>query len=285
MVRLKSLENNYNKHPLINTKAIKLIAEVAKETNQPVYLIGGYVRDLFLERNSDDLDFVTLGSGIDLAKQIGRKMKIKQVSYFKNFGTAMINYDGKEFQFVGARKESYREDSRNPIVENGSLEDDQNRRDFTINALAISLNKDDYGELLDPFNGLKDLNAKIIKTPLDPDVTFSDDPLRMLRAIRFAAQLDFNIDKSTFESIIKNAHRIDIISQERITEELQKIIKSNFPSYGFKLLEKAGILELIFSEFTMLKGVEVINGQAHKDNFFHTLTVLDNIVPFSKKNV
>ena len=285
MVRLKSLENNYNKHPLINTKAIKLIAEVAKETNQPVYLIGGYVRDLFLARNSDDLDFVTLGSGIDLAKKIGKKMKIKQVSYFKNFGTAMINYDGKEFQFVGARKESYREDSRNPIVENGSLEDDQNRRDFTINALAISLNKDDYGELLDPFNGLKDLIAKIIKTPLDPDVTFSDDPLRMLRAIRFASQLDFKIEKTTFESIVKNAPRIEIISQERITEELQKIITSNFPSYGFKLLEKAGILELIFPEFTMLKGVEVINGQAHKDNFFHTLTVLDNIVPFSKKNV
>ena len=223
MVRLKSLENNYSNHSLINTQAIQLISEVAFDANQQVYLIGGYVRDLILERKSDDLDFVTVGSGIDLAKKVGEKLKVKQVSFFKNFGTAMINFQNKEYQFVGARKESYRENSRNPIVENGTLEDDQNRRDFTINALAISLNKNDFGQLIDPFNGINDLAAKLIKTPLNPDITFSDDPLRMLRAIRFASQLNFKIEKLTFESIIKNANRIEIISQERVTEELQKI--------------------------------------------------------------
>ena len=285
MVRLKSLENNYGNHSLINNEVIHLISEVAFDANQQVFLIGGYVRDLILDRKSDDLDFVTVGSGIDLAKKVGEKLKIKQVSFFKNFGTAMINFQNKEYQFVGARKESYRENSRNPVVENGTLEDDQNRRDFTINALAVSLNKNNFGILIDPFNGMNDLAAKIIKTPLNPDITFSDDPLRMLRAIRFASQLNFKIEKSTFDSIIKNAHRIKIISQERVTEELQKIIKSDSPSYGFKLLEKSGILELIFPEFTKLKGVEIINGKGHKDNFYHTLTVLDNIVPFSKNNV
>ena len=202
MVRLKSLENNYGNHSLINTEVIHLISEVAFDANQQVFLIGGYVRDLILDRKSDDLDFVTVGSGIDLAKKVGEKLKIKQVSFFKNFGTAMINFQNKEYQFVGARKESYRENSRNPVVENGTLEDDQNRRDFTINALAVSLNKNNFGILIDPFNGMNDLAAKIIKTPLNPDITFSDDPLRMLRAIRFASQLNFKIEKSTFDSII-----------------------------------------------------------------------------------
>ena len=284
-MKLKSLENNFSNHPLINTKTIESIAKSANEVNQPVYLIGGYVRDIFLNRKSQDLDFVTIGSAKELATTIAKKLNIKEVAHFKNFGTAMIKYGGQELQFVGARKESYRHDSRNPAVENGSLEDDQNRRDFTINALAISLNKETYGQLLDPFNGLKDLKDEILKTPLDPDVTFCDDPLRMLRAIRFAAQLNFTIDERTFQSISKNNQRIEIVSKERVTEELQKIIGSSNPSYGFKLLDKSGLLNLIFPEFSLLKGVEVINGMAHKDNFYHTLNVLDNLLPYSENNI
>ena len=284
-MKLKSLENNFSNHPLINTKTIESIAKSANEVNQPVYLIGGYVRDIFLNRKSQDLDFVTIGSAKELASTIANKLNIKELAHFKNFGTAMIKYGGQELQFVGARKESYRHDSRNPVVENGSLEDDQNRRDFTINALAISLNKETYGQLLDPFNGLKDLKDEILKTPLDPDVTFCDDPLRMLRAIRFAAQLNFTIDERTFQSISKNNQRIEIVSKERVTEELQKIIGSRNPSYGFKLLDKSGLLNLIFPEFSLLKGVEVINGMAHKDNFYHTLNVLDNLLPYSENNI
>ena len=284
-MKLKSLENNFSNHPLINTKTIESIAKSANEVNQPVYLIGGYVRDIFLNRKSQDLDFVTIGSAKELATTIAKKLNIKELAHFKNFGTAMIKYGGQELQFVGARKESYRHDSRNPVVENGSLEDDQNRRDFTINALAISLNKETYGQLLDPFNGLKDLKDEILKTPLDPDVTFCDDPLRMLRAIRFAAQLNFTIDERTFQSISKNNQRIEIVSKERVTEELQKIIGSSNPSYGFKLLDKSGLLNLIFPEFSLLKGVEVINGMAHKDNFYHTLNVLDNLLPYSENNI
>ena len=284
-MKLKSLENNFSNHPLINTKTIESIAKSANEVNQPVYLIGGYVRDIFLNRKSQDLDFVTIGSAKELATTIAKKLNIKELAHFKNFGTAMIKYGGQELQFVGARKESYRHDSRNPAVENGSLEDDQNRRDFTINALAISLNKETYGQLLDPFNGLKDLKDEILKTPLDPDVTFCDDPLRMLRAIRFAAQLNFTIDERTFQSISKNNQRIEIVSKERVTEELQKIIGSSNPSYGFKLLDKSGLLNLIFPEFSLLKGVEVINGMAHKDNFYHTLNVLDNLLPYSENNI
>ena len=284
-MKLKSSENNFSSHPLVNTTTLKSIAKVAENNKQPLYLVGGYVRDLLLNRSSYDLDFVTLGSGIDLAKKIAAALNVKQVSYFKNFGTAMLNVNNQELQFVGARKESYNKNSRNPIVEDGTIEDDQNRRDFTINALAISLNSDDFGQLIDPFNGLKDLKEKTIKTPLDPDITFSDDPLRMLRAIRFASQLNFKIENDTFSSISKNSQRIEIISQERITEELQKIIKSDSPSYGFKLLDKSGLLSIIFPEFTRLKGVDVINGMAHKDNFYHTLAVLDNILPYSKNNV
>tara|TARA_Y100001968_G_C19449486_1_gene767532 strand:- start:4854 stop:6296 length:1443 start_codon:yes stop_codon:yes gene_type:complete len=284
-VKLKSLENNFSNHPLINTKTIESIAKSANEVNQPVYLIGGYVRDIFLNRKSQDLDFVTIGSAKELATTIAKKLNIKEVAHFKNFGTAMIKYGGQELQFVAARKESYRHDSRNPVVENGSLEDDQNRRDFTINALAISLNKESYGQLSDPFNGLKDLKDEILKTPLNPDVTFCDDPLRMLRAIRFAAQLNFTIDERTFQSISKNNQRIEIVSKERVTEELQKIIGSINPSYGFKLLDKSGLLNLIFPEFSLLKGVEVINGMAHKDNFYHTLNVLDNLLPYSENNI
>ncbi len=284
-MKLKSLENNFSNHPLINTKTIESIAKSANEVNQPVYLIGGYVRDIFLNRKSQDLDFVTIGSAKELATTIAKKLNIKEVAHFKNFGTAMIKYGGQELQFVAARKESYRHDSRNPVVENGSLEDDQNRRDFTINALAISLNKESYGQLSDPFNGLKDLKDEILKTPLNPDVTFCDDPLRMLRAIRFAAQLNFTIDERTFQSISKNNQRIEIVSKERVTEELQKIIGSINPSYGFKLLDKSGLLNLIFPEFSLLKGVEVINGMAHKDNFYHTLNVLDNLLPYSENNI
>ncbi|MBG15425.1 MAG: tRNA nucleotidyltransferase [Crocinitomicaceae bacterium] len=269
----------------MNTKTIESIAKSANEVNQPVYLIGGYVRDIFLNRKSQDLDFVTIGSAKELATTIAKKLNIKEVAHFKNFGTAMIKYGGQELQFVAARKESYRHDSRNPVVENGSLEDDQNRRDFTINALAISLNKESYGQLSDPFNGLKDLKDEILKTPLNPDVTFCDDPLRMLRAIRFAAQLNFTIDERTFQSISKNNQRIEIVSKERVTEELQKIIGSINPSYGFKLLDKSGLLNLIFPEFSLLKGVEVINGMAHKDNFYHTLNVLDNLLPYSENNI
>lgn len=264
--------------PFINQKVFKTIAASANDKDVQVWVIGGYVRDILLERNSKDIDIMVLGSGIDLAKDIATKIGHgAKAKYYKNFGTAMLRIEGLEVEFVGARKESYRKDSRKPIVEDGNLIDDQNRRDFTINALAISLNKENYGELVDPFNGVQDLKDKIIKTPLDPDITFSDDPLRMMRAIRFATQLDFHIHEDTFEAIKRNVNRIKIVSKERINEELNKIVLSPKPSIGFKLLEVSGILQQVFPQFLKLKGVEKMGGMAHKDNFYHTLQVLDNI--------
>lgn len=258
----------------------KIISEQSDILGQETYIVGGYVRDIFLNRPSKDVDFVTVGSGIDLARESAAKIaKRLKVSVFKNFGTAQFQYKNFDYEFVGARKESYTHDSRNPIVESGTIEDDQNRRDFTINTLAICLNGDRFGELVDPFNGIADLEAKIIRTPLDPDITFSDDPLRMMRAIRFAAQLNFHITEPTLEAICRNKDRIEIISKERIVEELNKILLSNKPSIGFRLLDKTGLLPLIFPELSRLKGVDVINKIGHKDNFQHTLTVLDRIAP------
>lgn len=255
-----------------------LISEVADEMNVEVYAIGGYVRDIFLYRQSKDIDIVTVGRGIDLAQAVAKRLGNKAyLSVFKNFGTAQIKYKDIEVEFVGARRESYQRDSRKPIVEDGTLEDDQNRRDFTINALAVCLNKDRFGELLDPFDGLGDMDRLTIRTPLDPDITFSDDPLRMMRAIRFASQLGFDIEPDTFDAITRNAERIKIISEERIIDELNKIVLSPRPSVGFKLLEITGILEIIFPELVALKGAETKDGVGHKDNFYHTLAVLDNI--------
>ncbi len=258
-----------------------VIAGAAEELTFPAYVVGGYVRDMIMERESVDIDIVTVGSGIELAKRFAGKIDPKlKVKVFKNFGTAMVNFQGEQnwqIEFVGARKESYREDSRKPIVEDGTLEDDQNRRDFTINALAISLNKNDYGNLLDPFDGINDIKRKIIRTPLNPDITFSDDPLRMMRAIRFATQLGFDIEEKTYNAIGKNADRIKIVSFERITDELNKIILANKPSKGFVMLEDTGLLKRIFPQFQELKGIEKVNGKEHKDNFYHTLKVLDNL--------
>lgn len=257
----------------------EVVSEAAHRLGIPCYAIGGYVRDIFLKRDSKDVDIVALGSGIDLAHEVANLLPNKpHVSFFKNFGTAMLKTDdGWEIEFVGARKESYSRNSRKPIVENGTLEDDQNRRDFTINALAISLNKESYGELLDPFNGIKDMEDKIIRTPLDPDITFSDDPLRMMRGIRFASQLSFTIEPETLQAIERNAERIKIVSMERISDELNKIILSKVPSVGFNYLFDTKLLHIIFPELAAMYGVEVINGKAHKDNFYHTLKVLDNI--------
>ncbi|GAB7088298.1 HD domain-containing protein [Marinifilum fragile] len=264
------------KHPIFS-----IISEIVTEENLESYVIGGYVRDIFLKRNSKDIDVVVIGSGIELAQKVASRAGNPKVSVFKNFGTAMLKFKDLEIEFVGARKESYNRDSRKPIVENGSLEDDQKRRDFTINALALSLHKDNFGELLDPFGGIDDLNSKIIKTPMDPMITFSDDPLRMMRAIRFATQLNFKISDVTFEAIKENRDRIHIISKERIIEELNKIVMSAKPSIGFKLLEECGLLKIIFPEFQRLKGRETRNGISHKDNFYHTLEVLDQLVPHS----
>lgn len=262
----------------INIPVISTIAEIANNESLETYIIGGYVRDRILQRPSKDIDIVVAGSGIDLAQKVANKLgRNTQVNVFKSFGTAMIHHDDMEIEFVGARKESYRSDSRNPIVEDGSIEDDQNRRDFTINALAISLQKENFGTVIDPFNGLEDLKKKIIRTPLDPLITFSDDPLRMMRAIRFATQLNFKIDEITFRAIAKSKDRISIISKERITDELNKIIMSPVPSIGFILLNKCGLLQLIFPEMAALKGTEVISGMGHKDVFYHTLEVLDKI--------
>ena len=263
----------------------KTISKIADQIDQPVFVIGGFVRDHILKRETKDIDIVTLGSGIDLANKVSKELNSSPVKIFKNFGTAMILVNDIEIQFVGARKESYRNDSRNPIVENGTIKEDQNRRDFTVNALAISLNEKSYGEFIDPFNGLIDLKNKVLKTPLNPDITFSDDPLRMMRAIRFCSQLDFKIEDKTLAAIIKNIERIKIVAQERITEEINKIILSDQPSIGFKLLEKTGLLKIIFPEFQLLKGVEIKDGKGHKDNFYHTLQVLDNLLPFSKNNL
>jgi poly(A) polymerase len=260
-------------HPVFS-----VIAEVAGEMNISAYVIGGWVRDLLLNRPCKDIDIVAIGSGIELAERVAKKLgDTYHVNVYKNFGTAQLVYEDYDIEFVGARKESYRSESRKPIVENGSLEDDQNRRDFTINALAISLSKNNYGELLDPFNGISDMELRTIRTPLDPDVTFSDDPLRMMRAIRFATQLNYTIDPVSLQSIAKNKERIKIISKERITDELNKIIKAPVPSIGFKLLFDTGLLHYIFPEMVALQGVETRNGKSHKDNFYHTLEVLDNI--------
>ncbi|MCQ2309755.1 MAG: CCA tRNA nucleotidyltransferase [Bacteroidales bacterium] len=262
----------------INNRFFRLITESSREMGYRTYVIGGYVRDILLQRESHDIDIVTVGSGIALAKNVAGKIHGKKdVKFYGHFGTAMINVGGHEIEFVGARKESYSPDSRKPVCENGTLEDDQNRRDFTINALAISLNEDDFGELIDPFNGLQDLEDKIIRTPLDPDVTYSDDPLRMMRAIRFATQLRFKIEDESFESIRRNVQRIKIISMERITEEMNKMLMSSVPSIGFRLLDKSGLLPVIFPQMAALKGVELQEGKGHKDNFYHTLEVLDNV--------
>ncbi|MBD5348870.1 MAG: HD domain-containing protein [Bacteroides sp.] len=243
-----------------------------------VYVVGGYVRDLFLNRQSKDIDFVTVGSGIELAEKVAEALgRSKGLSVYATYGTAQIKSGDLELEFVGARRESYHRESRNPIVEDGTIEDDQNRRDFTINAMAICLNSERFGELVDPFGGLADLHKKEIRTPLDPDITFSDDPLRMMRAIRFATQLEFTIVPETFEAIVRNRKRIEIITRERINDELSKIIRSPRPSIGFKLLDKAGLLELIFPRLCDLKGVEIMEGKGHKDNFNHTLQVLDQV--------
>ncbi|WMN12977.1 HD domain-containing protein [Marivirga salinae] len=259
----------------------ELVKKSAQSLGIEAYVVGGYVRDLILKRPSKDIDFVCVGSGIELAKEVAANIgSKKKFQVFKNFGTASIHHQDLELEFVGARKESYQRESRKPIVEEGTLEDDQNRRDFTINALAISLNEENYGALIDPFGGVKDLKKKLIKTPLEPDVTFSDDPLRMMRAIRFAAQLNFDIAPKTFDSIIKNAERLKIISAERITDELNKIILTEKPSYGFKLLYHAQLLDKFFPEMIELQGVEEKNGFKHKDNFYHTLQVLDNTAEY-----
>ena len=259
------------KHPIF-----KQLSTLAKQSGVEAYVIGGYVRDIFLGRPSKDLDILVIGQGITFAEEVGKHLKCK-VSVFKNFGTAMLRYQDLEIEFVGARKESYRSDSRKPIVENGTLEDDQLRRDFTINALAISLNEANFGELLDPFGGLADLEQKLIRTPQNPLETFSDDPLRMMRAIRFASQLNFSIDEAALSAIKTLVERMRIVSQERITDELNKIILSPTPSIGFNYLFDTGLLQLIFPQMAALYGVETINGKSHKDNFYHTLQVLDNI--------
>lgn len=262
-----------------NLKLFKIISKIAEENNQQVYIVGGYVRDLLMEKNKDtDIDFVTEGSGIILAQKVANFINPEiKISIFKTYGTAMFRYEGIDLEFVGARKESYSVESRNPEVEQGTLEDDQKRRDFTINALAISLNKDDFGELVDPFNGVEDIRNKVLRTPLEPEKTYSDDPLRMMRAIRFASTLKFSIEKSSFLAIKKEAERIKIITIERVMVEFNKIMLSEKPSIGLKLLKDTGLLGLIIPELTALEGIEEVEGQKHKDNFWHTLEVVDNI--------
>jgi putative nucleotidyltransferase with HDIG domain len=262
---------------LSEVPAFGVVASVASRLGVEAYAVGGYVRDLLLKRPCKDIDFVCVGSGIELAEAVAKELGNLQVTTFKNFGTAMIKFQDYDLEFVGARKESYRHDSRKPIVEDGTLEDDQKRRDFTINALAISLNKSTYGDLIDPFGGVAHLAKKIIQTPLAPEITFSDDPLRMMRAIRFASQLNFDIEGNTFEAIQKNTSRLKIVSGERVTDELNKIILSRVPSYGFKLLFHSGLLKEFFPEMIALHGVEYVDNKAHKDNFYHTLQVLDNV--------
>ena len=263
---------------ILDKDIFHLIGDTADELNLDCYVVGGYVRDLFLERPSNDIDVVVVGSGIQVASALRKKMGRKaNISVFKNFGTAQVKYKGMEIEFVGARRESYSHDSRKPIVEDGTLEDDQNRRDFTVNAMAIQLNRAHFGELVDPFGGIEDLEDGIIRTPLDPDITFSDDPLRMLRCVRFATQLHFFIEDETFEALGRNAHRLKIISGERISEELNKTIKAAQPSRGFVDLQRSGLLQLILPELAGLDIVETRNGRAHKNNFYHTLEVLDNV--------
>ena len=262
----------------LQDKIFKIISEAADEQAKECYVIGGYVRDIFLKRESKDIDVVVVGSGIELAEAVAKKLgKKAHLTVFKNFGTAQVKLNDLEVEFVGARKESYQRDSRKPIVEDGTLEDDQNRRDFTINAMALCLNKSRFGELVDPFNGMNDLQNFVLRTPLNPDITFSDDPLRMMRGIRFSAQLGFFLETNTFEAIARNNERISNISKERIADELNKIMMSRKPSVGFILLEKTGLLELIFPELLALKGAETKDGVGHKDNFYHTLAVLDGL--------
>jgi len=265
----------------LNNKIFEVIAKASEELNIESYVIGGFVRDYLLGREfKKDIDIVAIGSGIELALKVSEMLPKKpKVQVFKTYGTAMLRFEETEIEFVGARKESYHFESRNPVVENGTLEDDQNRRDFTINALAISLNRKNFGDLLDPFNGLEDLKNKTIKTPLDPDITYSDDPLRMLRGIRFANQLKFDIEENSLQSIAKNKDRINIITGERIVDELNKILSTDQPSIGFLLLYKTGLLDIILPELTALNQVEEIEGQSHKNNFYHTLEVVDNICP------
>ena len=262
----------------LNDPIFKIISQVVSDEKAPAFVIGGFVRDCFLKRPSKDIDIVVLGSGIDIAEKVAKKINPKiKVNVFKNFGTAMFRYGNYEIEFVGARKESYSRGSRKPVVENGTLEDDQNRRDFTINALALSLNKKDFGDLIDPFNGIKDLENKIIRTPLDPEITFSDDPLRMFRAIRFASQLNFQIEENTYQALNKNKHRVEILSKERIVDEISKILLSAKPSVGFKMLENSGLINEFFPELQSLKGVDSKDGKMHKDNFYHTIEVVDNV--------
>jgi poly(A) polymerase len=269
--------------PKIQNPALRLVGTQADKMNLECYVIGGWVRDLLLGRHSEDIDIVVVGSGISLAEAVAGQLRGAHLSVFKTYGTAQVKTRDIELEFVGARRESYRHDSRNPIVEDGTLEEDQNRRDFTINALAICLNSDRYGELLDPFGGIQDMADKIIRTPLDPDITFSDDPLRMMRAIRFATQLGFDIHPDTLDAIRRNAERINIITKERIADELNKIMLSPKPSIGWYLLDETGLLPFIFPEFAALKGIETVEGRGHKDVFRHTLQVLDNVAEVSDK--
>jgi tRNA nucleotidyltransferase (CCA-adding enzyme) len=270
---------NYKQH--LENKIFKIISQAAQELNLDCYVIGGFVRDILLDRNhKKDIDIVAVGSGIELALKVSELLSNKpKVQVFKNYGTAMLRYKEMDIEFVGARKESYTHDSRNPLVENGTLKDDQERRDFTINAMAFSLNSDNFGDLVDPFNGVTDLENKLLKTPLDPDITYSDDPLRMMRAIRFATQLNFEIENESLSSIAKNKDRINIISGERIVDELNKILSSEKPSIGFLHLYQTGLLDLILPELTALNNVEEVEGHTHKNNFYHTLEVVDNICP------
>jgi putative nucleotidyltransferase with HDIG domain len=274
-----AIQTNYK--TALQHKIFGIISQASQELNVDSYVIGGFVRDLLLNRGSKkDIDIVAVGSGIELALKVSELLpKRPKVQVFKTYGTAMLRFEDTDIEFVGARKESYHFDSRNPVVENGTLEDDQNRRDFTINALALSLNEKTFGELSDPFGGLLDLENKIIKTPLDPSITYSDDPLRMLRAIRFANQLGFEIEKNSLDAITKNAQRINIISGERIVDELNKILSTDQPSIGFLLLYQTGLLDIILPELTALNQVEEIEGHTHKNNFYHTLEVVDNICP------
>lgn len=272
--------------PKIENPVLKMVGETADQLDLECYVIGGWVRDLILHRPSDDIDIVVVGSGITLAEAVAKKIgKKAHLSVFKTYGTAQVKRGDLELEFVGARRESYTRDSRNPIVEDGTLEEDQNRRDFTINAMAICLNNSHYGELLDPFDGIGDLACCLIRTPLNPDITFSDDPLRMMRAIRFATQLGFNLDGETFDAIKRNKERIGIITKERIAEELNKIMLSRRPSEGWLLLDKTGLLPLIFPELAALKGIDVKEGHGHKDVFFHTLKVLDNVAELTSERM
>lgn len=266
---------NYSKY--LQHPVFKVASQIVTEEGLEAYVIGGYVRDLLLERPSKDIDIVVVGNGMDLAEKCAAKLRVKKVSLFQRFGTAQFVYKDLEVEFVGARKESYRSESRKPSVENGSLQDDQNRRDFTINALALSLHKDTFGDIIDPFDGIADLEKQIIRTPLEPAKTYSDDPLRMMRAVRFAAQLDFKIERKSLEAISENAHRLEIISEERIMDEFNKIVLCKQPSRGIKLLYATKLLHQFFPELVNLQGIENRNGKAHKDNFYHTLEVLDNI--------